>query len=106
MSPKHHGKDGTGKCGLTRRGFMQLVGTGVVGASFAGTALATAREPASPEKILTAADSVKIRLHINGINHGVLVEPRWTLLYVLREVIGLTGSKEGCGRGECGATAG
>ncbi|MEE4363033.1 MAG: (2Fe-2S)-binding protein, partial [Desulfotignum sp.] len=41
--------------------------------------------------------------HINGADRAVLVEPRWTLLYVLREVIGLTGTKEGCSRGECGA---
>jgi xanthine dehydrogenase YagT iron-sulfur-binding subunit len=33
----------------------------------------------------------------------VLVEPRWPLVYVLREVLGLTGTKIGCERGECGA---
>jgi xanthine dehydrogenase YagT iron-sulfur-binding subunit len=45
----------------------------------------------------------KITLRINDHDHDLLVEPRWTLLYVLREKIGLTGTKEGCGRGECGA---
>jgi xanthine dehydrogenase YagT iron-sulfur-binding subunit len=33
----------------------------------------------------------------------VPAEARWTLLHVLREVIGLTGAKPGCERGECGA---
>jgi xanthine dehydrogenase YagT iron-sulfur-binding subunit len=42
-------------------------------------------------------------LLVNGSTRKVLVEPRWTLVYVLREVLGLTGSKIGCERGECGA---
>ncbi len=103
MCSEHRNNDGAGKGGVTRRGFMQIMGTGAVGASFTGAAMAARSSPASPEKILEATDAVKIRLHINGVDHAVLVEPRWTLLYVLREAIGLTGTKEGCSRGECGA---
>ena len=40
---------------------------------------------------------------LNGEEVKVEVEPEWTLLYFLREVYGLTGTKEGCGYGECGA---
>lgn len=103
MCSEHRDNDGAGKGGMTRRGFMQIMGTGAVGASFTGAAMAARSSPASPEKILEATDAVKIHLHINGVDHAVLVEPRWTLLYVLREAIGLTGTKEGCSRGECGA---
>ena len=91
------------KAGMTRRGFMQVVGTSAVGASLSGAALAAANQKEPPQKILSAKDTVKINLHINGTDRAVLVEPRWTLLYVLREVIGLTATKEGCSRGECGA---
>jgi xanthine dehydrogenase YagT iron-sulfur-binding subunit len=42
-------------------------------------------------------------LTINGNLYSLRVEPRWSLLYVLREVLGLTGTKVGCDRGECGA---
>ena len=39
---------------------------------------------------------------INGETYEVAVEPHWTLLYVLREKLGLTGTKQACGNGECG----
>ena len=44
-----------------------------------------------------------ITLKVNGEEHEVGVYPHRTLLEVLREEIGLTGSKEGCGMGACGA---
>lgn len=40
---------------------------------------------------------------LNGERVEVEVEPYWTLLYLLRERFELTGAKEGCGMGECGA---
>lgn len=44
-----------------------------------------------------------IRFILNGKEVEVEVPPHWTLLQVLREKLGLTGTKEGCGIGECGA---
>ncbi|GAB4277957.1 MAG: (2Fe-2S)-binding protein [Deferrisomatales bacterium] len=49
----------------------------------------------SPEKVVVA-------LTINGVEEQVWIEPRRTLLEVLREDLGLTGAKEGCGVGACG----
>ena len=40
---------------------------------------------------------------VNGSKREVLIEPNTTLLEVIREDLGLTGAKEGCGKGECGA---
>ncbi|GAG38631.1 unnamed protein product, partial [marine sediment metagenome] len=45
----------------------------------------------------------KITLTVNGRIETLEVEPYRTLLEVLREDLGLTGAKEGCGVGECGA---
>ena len=44
-----------------------------------------------------------IELKINGEVRQVQVEKNWTLLYVLREVLDLTGAKCGCNTGDCGA---
>jgi aerobic carbon-monoxide dehydrogenase small subunit len=44
-----------------------------------------------------------ISLTVNGRRYEVAVEPRWTLLEMVREERRLTGSKEGCGTGDCGA---
>ena len=46
---------------------------------------------------------VPIRLRVNGEEVALYVEPRRTLLDVLRAELGLTGAKEGCGQGNCGA---
>jgi len=42
-------------------------------------------------------------LNVNGAKHRVDVEPERSLLSVLRDDLGLTGSKYGCGEGQCGA---
>jgi len=47
--------------------------------------------------------SREIKLMLNGNQIFVAIEDNWTLLYLLREKLGLTGVKEGCGQGECGA---
>ena len=44
-----------------------------------------------------------LTLEVNGVKHGVAVEPETSLLEVLRDDIGLTGAKYGCGEGQCGA---
>ena len=46
---------------------------------------------------------ILITCTVNGEDHSVLADPRDTLLDLLRERIGLTGTKEGCGNGNCGA---
>jgi isoquinoline 1-oxidoreductase subunit alpha len=44
-----------------------------------------------------------LRLNINGEEHGIDVDPDMPLLWVLRDTLGLTGTKFGCGIGQCGA---
>jgi aerobic carbon-monoxide dehydrogenase small subunit len=46
---------------------------------------------------------MKRKLRVNGRSHAVEAHPLARLLDVLREDLGLTGTKEGCGEGECGA---
>ena len=45
----------------------------------------------------------EITFTLNKEKTIVEVDPQWTLLYLLREVLEMTGTKEGCGYGECGA---
>ena len=84
--------------GLTRRGFLQLMGAGAMAS--AGVSGATVK-PAPV--VVEPTEMIKIKLLVNGRRHRLLVEPRWSLLFVLRERLGLTGTKVGCERGECGA---
>ena len=51
----------------------------------------------------TTADKIAIRLRINGSNYGLRLDPRVSLLNLLREQLELTGTKKGCDHGQCGA---
>jgi xanthine dehydrogenase YagT iron-sulfur-binding subunit len=46
---------------------------------------------------------MNITLHVNGIEHHLEIDTRVSLLDLLREHLRLTGSKKGCGLGQCGA---
>ena len=48
-------------------------------------------------------DKVLLKIRVNGQEHVLTVEPYRTLLEVLRYELGLTGTKEGCGSGNCGS---
>ncbi len=82
--------------GIRRRGFLSTIGAGMVGTT---VAVKAAPSPQAPAPVAP----VKLTLAVNGRRHKLLAEPRWTLLYVLRDHLGLTGTKVGCERGECGA---
>ncbi len=88
-----------GHDGVSRRGFIATIGTGAVAAAAAGAAAQTPK-PAAPA---AAPEMVPVTLLVNGRRHKLLVEPRWSLLFVIREQLGLTGTKIGCERGECGS---
>lgn len=88
------------KVKLRRRRFGQLTFVGALGTvigKFAGKTLAQTTPQPSQK------DTVNVNLQINGKQQTLQIEPRVTLLDALREYIGLTGTKKGCGHGQCGA---
>ena len=48
-------------------------------------------------------ESVSVNLTVNGATHVLMLDPRTTLLDLLREHLDLTGTKKGCAQGQCGA---
>jgi xanthine dehydrogenase YagT iron-sulfur-binding subunit len=87
--------------GMTRRSFIRGVGVGAAAAAAASGSLSALA--AAEAKEVKPEEMVKLILKVNGRSHRLLVEPRWSLLFVLREKMGLAGTKIGCERGECGA---
>jgi xanthine dehydrogenase YagT iron-sulfur-binding subunit len=90
---------------LSRRAFLESTGAAIVVAT-AIPAL-EAQTPAPGARPAIAVDPgvprTTIRVTVNGTLHRVEVEDRWTLVEFLRDHLGLTGTKIGCDRGECGA---
>ena len=65
--------------------------------------LVKAAESKFDEKFSAFFEKVPLELEVNGVKHKLSVEPRTTLLDLLREQLALTGSKKGCDHGQCGA---
>jgi xanthine dehydrogenase YagT iron-sulfur-binding subunit len=87
---------------ITRRGFLQ--GTVAAAATIAlKAAHASPPRPLAPPRPSEAVEARAVTLTINGTQRKLLLEPRVTLLDALREYAGLTGTKKGCDRGQCGA---
>jgi xanthine dehydrogenase YagT iron-sulfur-binding subunit len=87
---------------VTRRGMLELsAATGAVlaGEHFWPGILA----PAAAQGTNASPAPLDVVLRVNGTEHRLTLDPRTTLLDALREHLNLTGSKKGCGLGQCGA---
>jgi xanthine dehydrogenase YagT iron-sulfur-binding subunit len=88
---------------VSRREFLGSTGVAVLAAN--AVPLSAQEAPAAPDldAELAAVPKTAIAITVNGTAHRLEVEDRWTLNELLRDHVGLTGSKIGCNRGECGA---
>jgi len=95
------GKSSPTTAALTRRDFLR--GAGVVVSSGMLANKTAEGSPPSPAAEILGPQAVPITLRINGRDHKFSLEPRVTLLDALRNHLNLTGAKEVCDRGVCGA---
>ena len=84
---------------ISRREFVETTGAGLVVA----TSVPLIVQEAHAQEAAPSTPRTSIKLVVNGTEHRAEVEDRWTLVEVLRDHLGLTGTKIGCDRGECGA---
>ncbi len=86
----------------SKRRFMQTAAAAAAfGAAPYAAAQTSIREAA--ESAAAGEHVQSLTLNVNGRPYVLQVEPRVTLLDALREYLGLTGTKKGCDRGQCGA---
>lgn len=73
------------------------------GGAVAAAPLLSVAAPAQAQRPPPAPAPMPVVLKVNGTEHRLTLDPRTTLLDALREHVHLTGSKKGCGLGQCGA---
>ncbi|WP_336741473.1 (2Fe-2S)-binding protein [Aureimonas altamirensis] len=87
---------------VTRRELLEYTAlTG--GALLGGQLIPGAMSLAVAQEAPPASSPLEVVLRVNGEEHRLSLDPRTTLLDALREHLQLTGSKKGCGLGQCGA---
>ena len=91
------------KTKIRRRAFLQGTGTALAAVAAAREISVGAVGDAGPAQAGASVPRTQIRLLVNGTQQRIEVEDRWTLAELLRDHLGLTGTKIGCDRGECGA---
>lgn len=90
---------------FSRRSFLKSIGGGALGTAVVSTGLIKTDNAAAyvSETVGVGRGKTAVALKVNGKTYRVQVEHRQTLAEVLRDELGLTGTKIGCDRGECGA---
>lgn len=86
----------------TRRKFLKQ-SSALTALALASPALIKAAENNLDEKAAEYFEQQSLKLEVNGVEHELSIEPRVTLLDLLREKLHLTGTKKGCDYGQCGA---
>lgn len=84
----------------SRRSFLKN-STALAALSLFPVAIVKAAE--NDDKIASLFEKIPLQLEVNGTIHKLQVEPRVTLLDLVREQLGLMGTKKGCDHGQCGA---
>lgn len=72
-------------------------------AALAASSPAILKAAEKDEAIASIFEKIQVQVEVNGVPHTLSVEPRVTLLDLLREQLSLTGTKKGCDHGQCGA---
>lgn len=99
-----HRKPSGEKGGFSRRDFLRGAGVTVSSGLLVGTqTVAAAPSPPPATAGVLGPGAVPVTLKVNGKTHRLKLEPRVTLLEVLRDDLDLTGAKKVCDRGTCGA---
>ena len=88
---------------ISRRNFFRGVGAAAIAGATAKVAAAAQSVDSLDGQKPVGPEPVRLVLQVNGTRHRVEVEPRVTLLEVLRNRFQLTGAKEVCDRATCGA---